>query len=318
MMTSRPLRLLYRVHHFCPECRTGMEKFVLQLARCMRSRSHEVQVAAYRVGGLRRFGAEFWQRWYTYAGVPVFSLRHRRRPTDYRREVECMGNFDLYVPRITTLARRSIRRTRAIAFVHTDFCLAWRERGLASIPAPLLTAESPCTWHSGHPWRQRSLFPKPYLAIVPGPALREAACLRDGAELMPRAAAIMAALHLVQGLAARISEFLGSWPDAGILSRSDDGAPDPLRSYAKSQNVRQACRRRYGSRAVRLEPSSLDRGQIEAVQNAAIDLWLRRGTDVFVGTIACIAAHAIALCLPTEVAVDQNIMWRPPQTREVS
>ena len=93
-MTSRPLRLLYLAHQFYPEYRNGTEKFVLQLAQSMQSRGHQVQVVAYRVGGLRRWqrwrrwlGVDFWQQQYTYTGVPVLALRHLRRPPAYHQQV---------------------------------------------------------------------------------------------------------------------------------------------------------------------------------------------------------------------------------------
>lgn len=91
---NRPLRLLYLAHQFYPEYRNGTEKFVLQLAQAMQRRGHRVQVAAYRMGGLRRwqrwrqwFGGDFWQQRFTYAGVPVLAVRHLRRPPAYHRQV---------------------------------------------------------------------------------------------------------------------------------------------------------------------------------------------------------------------------------------
>lgn len=91
---ERPLRLLYLVHQFYPEYRNGTEKFVLQLAQSMQNRGHQVQVVAYRVGGLRRwqrwrrwFGADFWQQDYRYAGMQVLTVRHLRRPSAYYQQV---------------------------------------------------------------------------------------------------------------------------------------------------------------------------------------------------------------------------------------
>ena len=91
---ERPLRLLYLAHQFYPEFRSGTEKFVLQLAQSMQSRGHEVQVVAYRVGGLRRWqrwrrwlGADFWQKRYAYGGVPVLALRHLQRRAAHHQQV---------------------------------------------------------------------------------------------------------------------------------------------------------------------------------------------------------------------------------------
>lgn len=167
--------------------------------------------------------------------------------------------------------------------------------------------------------------PEPHMAILTPHALLAPAYSQAHAALMPRAAETMAALQLRPALAAQVAEFqathfrrpmigvhlrrgdfnyyalnvarnldssylavdtlLRRWPDAGILLCSDDGAADPFRPRVQRQDVHQAYRQRYGSRVVWHVPTSLDRHQVEAVQDAAIDLWLLRGTDAFVGTI---------------------------------
>jgi len=82
-----------------------------------------------------------------------------------------------------------------------------------------------------------------------------------------------------------VDSLLKRWPAAGILLCSDDGAADPLRPRAQRQDVHQAYRQRYGTRVVWREPRSLDRCLVETVEDAAIDLWLLRNTDAFVGTL---------------------------------
>lgn len=92
---NRPLRVLCLVHRFYPEHRLGTEKFVLQLATSLQACGHQVQVVTSTRGRAwrwqiwrRLFGATFWQRRYTYTGVPILALRQLSRQKTTFRQVE--------------------------------------------------------------------------------------------------------------------------------------------------------------------------------------------------------------------------------------
>jgi hypothetical protein len=88
-----------------------------------------------------------------------------------------------------------------------------------------------------------------------------------------------AALTAVEG-------FLAATPDAGILLCTDDGAADPRTRQARREGVREILRGRFGDRVVFTSPRSLDRGTPHGVQDALVDLWLLRSTQMIVGTRA--------------------------------
>jgi hypothetical protein len=84
-----------------------------------------------------------------------------------------------------------------------------------------------------------------------------------------------------------VERYLRDAPDAGILLASDDGAPNPYTQRATAPEGVHACfRQRFGDRVVATTPRSLDRRRPEAVQDALVDLFLLRQTDLFVGTPA--------------------------------
>ncbi len=84
---------------------------------------------------------------------------------------------------------------------------------------------------------------------------------------------------------AATDRFLHESPDAGILLCSDDGAVDPNTTRnAPREGVQEIFRLRYGSRVIWTIPRSLDRRTPQAIQDALVDLWLLRATDLFVGT----------------------------------
>ena len=84
--TQRPLRLLYLVHQFYPESRWGTERFVLQLARAMQQRGHQVQIVTYQLKhrrfDWRRLVMKLSQHQYRYEGIPVLGLRYTREPVN--------------------------------------------------------------------------------------------------------------------------------------------------------------------------------------------------------------------------------------------
>jgi hypothetical protein len=85
---------------------------------------------------------------------------------------------------------------------------------------------------------------------------------------------------------AAVERFLVTAPDAGILLCTDDGAADPRTREASREGVREIMRARFGDRVVFTSPRSLDRGTPEGVQDALVDLWLLRSTQMVVGTRA--------------------------------
>lgn len=78
---------------------------------------------------------------------------------------------------------------------------------------------------------------------------------------------------------AAVDRLLEVAPEAGILVCSDDGA-----HATRPEGVREQFVARYGPRAVWVASRSLDRRTVDAIEDAVVDLWLLRQTDVFVGT----------------------------------
>lgn len=82
-----------------------------------------------------------------------------------------------------------------------------------------------------------------------------------------------------------VDDFLGRYPDAGILLATDDGALDPWTGRVTApEGLHTVFRQRYGTRAVWHPVRSLDRRSVETIQDAVVDLWLLRCTDAFVGS----------------------------------
>jgi len=82
-----------------------------------------------------------------------------------------------------------------------------------------------------------------------------------------------------------VDRWLEQEPEAGILLCTDDGANDHRGlQEIRREGIRDEFGKRYGSRVVSTQPRSLDRNQPEAIEDALVDLWLLRKTDLFVGT----------------------------------
>lgn len=166
--------------------------------------------------------------------------------------------------------------------------------------------------------------PEPHLALLTPHWLLEPARSPRHVALLPTCAALLAALEPAPLLADQIAAFkaahfrprmigvhlrrgdflfygagaadnfassrraveglLRQWPDAGIFLCSDDGAGDPYQARRAVAGVHAAYRQHFSERVVWRTPSSLDRSQPPATQDALVDLWLLRATDGFVGT----------------------------------
>jgi hypothetical protein len=83
---------------------------------------------------------------------------------------------------------------------------------------------------------------------------------------------------------AHVERFLAERPRAGVLLCTDDGAADPVTGQRRHEGVRQVFEGRYGDRLVFTRPRSLDRARPEAAEDAVVDLFLLRGTQMFVGS----------------------------------
>ena len=92
------------------------------------------------------------------------------------------------------------------------------------------------------------------------------------------------ASNTVQAFTA-VDHFLDAFPDAGIFLCTDDGAIIPHTGREmRREGVLETFRVRYGARVVWTDPRSLDRRTPQAIQDALVDLWLLRATDLLVGT----------------------------------
>ena len=84
------MKIVYLVHQFYPECYTGTEKFVLNLATMMQKAGNRVKVITYsfyedsfydhRRGEL--LGKEFF-----YKGIPVLAIKHKQLPDDLHHAI---------------------------------------------------------------------------------------------------------------------------------------------------------------------------------------------------------------------------------------
>jgi hypothetical protein len=81
-----------------------------------------------------------------------------------------------------------------------------------------------------------------------------------------------------------VDRFLDACPSAGVFLATDDGTANPDTGRKQVTGVREQFVRRYGTRVVFTQPRSLDRRVPEAILDAAVDLWLLRSSNCFVGT----------------------------------
>lgn len=91
----------------------------------------------------------------------------------------------------------------------------------------------------------------------------------------------------LKALIRAIQTFLKSMPDAAIFVATDDGAVNPYTGKATGQEgVVERLRAEFGDRIVTAEPSTLDRRDPKAIEDALVDLLLLRRTQAVVGSAA--------------------------------
>jgi hypothetical protein len=76
-----------------------------------------------------------------------------------------------------------------------------------------------------------------------------------------------------------IDGYLERYPAAGLLLCTDEEV-----TSGSGGDVRGRMRARYGDRLVQTAPSSYDRSNPAAIEDALVDLWLLRSTTAFVGS----------------------------------
>ena len=80
------MRILIGVHQFFPRHYTGTERYVLNLAKQLQKMGHNVKVLTYAFREENEISegiaSNVLRRDYTFEGVPVISLKHRRQPDD--------------------------------------------------------------------------------------------------------------------------------------------------------------------------------------------------------------------------------------------
>ncbi len=85
------MNILYIVHQFFPECRSGTEKFLLNLVSSLQQDGHAVRVVAHTLadpdGTFERNGALFIRK-EVYNGIPVTAVRQRTFPVDINSSFE--------------------------------------------------------------------------------------------------------------------------------------------------------------------------------------------------------------------------------------
>ena len=81
-----------------------------------------------------------------------------------------------------------------------------------------------------------------------------------------------------------VDAWLTDNPEAGVFLCTDDGAPQPDGKASTIYGVRENFHEHFGNRVVEYVPRTLDRAVPMAIQDAVVDLWLLRSTNMFVGT----------------------------------
>ena len=89
------MKIVYLIHQFYPEFYTGTEKFILNLSRMVQKAGNRVKVITYSF-----YEDSFYdQRWgeilgkeFTYKGIPILALRHKRLPDNLNHAI---GNMAL-------------------------------------------------------------------------------------------------------------------------------------------------------------------------------------------------------------------------------
>jgi|GEM_PF-2021141 len=189
-------------------------------------------------------------------------------------------------------------------------------RTWGSQPVDLLAqTDDHVTWGFVSWWLRPDLYPAhaalqdelaPALAaLVPAAPIRERVAAFKAAHFRPQ----MIGVHLRRGdfhtarpdvvantaqVIARIAEHLVTWPHAGILLATDDGAAGGEIGAGRStgaagkpairEGVRETLVRRFGSRVVSATPRTLDRSAPEAIEDALVELLLLRETQAVIGT----------------------------------
>ncbi len=77
------MKIIYLVHQFYPEYYTGTEKFVYKISSMMQKAGHNVKVITYsfqRNSFFNRSMGDTLYREFTYKGIPVTAIRHRKIP----------------------------------------------------------------------------------------------------------------------------------------------------------------------------------------------------------------------------------------------
>ena len=99
------MRILYLIHQFYPEHRSGTEKFLLNLASSVQRDGHYVQVLTYTHDCKEsRKEENLFVKEYRHGGLPVTALRHRQIPPDI--------NTGLANPDILRFAGKFLRANR--------------------------------------------------------------------------------------------------------------------------------------------------------------------------------------------------------------
>lgn len=112
------MKILYLIHQFYPECYTGTEKFVLNLATMMQKSGNKVKVMTYSFYENSFYdqviGSMVFKE-FTYKGIPILALRHKKIPEDIHYALD--------------------------------------DRGLAEVARDLVNRENPDVVHVGHSMR---------------------------------------------------------------------------------------------------------------------------------------------------------------------
>ncbi len=92
-----PMRILYVIHQFYPEFRSGTEKFLLNLASNIQKDGHFVEVMTYTFSDSKegfRHNRNLLVQKYNYKNLPVTAVRHQTLPIDIHTSCE---NPEIYM-----------------------------------------------------------------------------------------------------------------------------------------------------------------------------------------------------------------------------
>jgi len=130
------LRVLYIVHQFFPEFRTGTERFVMNVASMIQKAGNFVKIVTYNVCEGETFEEDggIFAKEYFYKSLPVIGVKHKAAPVNLHTACEDSGIYNF--------ASRFLKKERKYDLIHVGHpmrLISFTEAALESMVPYLLT-----------------------------------------------------------------------------------------------------------------------------------------------------------------------------------